>query len=102
MWKNLADRGSHQQPLRTGGYAADLVNPPWRFFYGPGQRNWDMALLKTTKLTETRLPKTKALEIRFEAFNVFNHAQFFGPNTISSNIANWTYRVLLTKLISQP
>lgn len=58
-------------------------NTKRRFFYGPGQQNWDMALLKTTKLTES-----KALEIRFEAFNVFNHAQFFGPNTIGSNIAN--------------
>lgn len=53
------------------------------FFYGPGQQNWDIALLKNTKLTES-----KALEIRFEAFNVFNHAQFFGTNTIGSNIAN--------------
>jgi hypothetical protein len=58
-------------------------NTKRRFFYGPGQQNWDLALLKTTKLTES-----KNLEIRFEAFNVFNHAQFFGPNTIGSNIAN--------------
>lgn len=54
-----------------------------RFFYGPGQQNWDMALLKTTRLTES-----KTLEMRFEAFNVFNHAQFFGSNTIGGNIAN--------------
>ena len=58
-------------------------NAKRRFFYGPGQQNWDMALLKTTRLTES-----KTLELRFEAFNVFNHAQFFGPNTIGSNIAN--------------
>ena len=54
-----------------------------RFFYGPAQQNWNMALLKSTKLTESKI-----LELRFEAFNVFNHAQFFGPNTIGSNIAN--------------
>ncbi len=42
-----------------------------RFFHGPGLNNWDMALLKDTKLTET-----KTLQFRFEAFNVFNHAQF--------------------------
>lgn len=58
-------------------------NTKRRFFYGPGQQNWDMALLKTTNLREG-----KVLEIRFEAFNVFNHAQFFGPNTIGGNIAN--------------
>lgn len=58
-------------------------NTPRRFFYGPGQQNWNIALLKSTKLTESKI-----LELRFEAFNVFNHAQFFGPNTIGSNIAN--------------
>ena len=42
-----------------------------RFFHGPGLNNWDMALLKDTKLTES-----KTLQFRFEAFNVFNHAQF--------------------------
>jgi hypothetical protein len=46
-----------------------------RFFHGPGLNNFDMALLKTTKLTET-----KSLEFRFEAFNIFNHTQFQNPN----------------------
>jgi len=32
-------------------------------------------LLKDTKFTES-----KVLELRFEAFNVFNHAQFQGPD----------------------
>lgn len=45
-----------------------------RFFHGPGLNNFDMALLKNTKLTET-----KQLELRFEAFNAFNHAQFTAP-----------------------
>jgi len=45
------------------------------FFHGPGLNNFDTALLKTTKFTET-----KELQLRFEAFNVFNHAQFNGPN----------------------
>ncbi|MFY9528295.1 MAG: TonB-dependent receptor [Candidatus Acidiferrales bacterium] len=46
-----------------------------RFFHGPGLNNWDMALLKDTRFTET-----KSLEFRFEAFNVFNHAQFQNPD----------------------
>jgi Carboxypeptidase regulatory-like domain len=46
-----------------------------RFFHGPGLNNFDMALLKSTKITES-----KELQLRFEAFNVFNHAQFNGPN----------------------
>jgi carboxypeptidase family protein len=45
-----------------------------RFFHGPGIANWDMALLKETPITET-----KSLEFRFEAFNIFNHAQFQNP-----------------------
>jgi Carboxypeptidase regulatory-like domain len=42
-----------------------------RYFSGPGLDNYDMALLKTTTITES----TK-LQFRAEAFNVFNHAQF--------------------------
>ncbi|MGA9186499.1 MAG: carboxypeptidase regulatory-like domain-containing protein [Candidatus Acidiferrales bacterium] len=55
---------------------------PRRFFHGPGLNNWDMALLKTTKITES-----KSLELRFEAFNIWNHAQFGSPNG-SINSAN--------------
>lgn len=47
-----------------------------RFFHGPGLNNWNMALLKDTKLTES-----KTLQFRFEAFNVFNHAQFSANNS---------------------
>ncbi|HZQ24460.1 MAG TPA: carboxypeptidase regulatory-like domain-containing protein [Terriglobales bacterium] len=45
-----------------------------RFFHGPGINNFDIALLKSTKLTES-----KELQVRFEAFNAFNHAQFQNP-----------------------
>jgi hypothetical protein len=40
-------------------------------FYGPGMDNFDIALHKMTRFSETR-----ALELRFETFNTFNHAQF--------------------------
>ncbi len=46
-----------------------------RFFHGPGLNNFDMALLKSTKFTES-----KELQFRCEAFNTFNHAQFGNPN----------------------
>ena len=42
-----------------------------RYFPGPGLDDYDMALLKSTTITEN----TK-LQFRAEAFNVFNHAQF--------------------------
>ena len=53
-----------------------------RFFYGPGADNTDIALSKTTALWERT-----ALELRAEAFNVFNHGQFFGPTAVQGNIS---------------
>jgi hypothetical protein len=46
-----------------------------RFFHGPGLNDWDMALLKDTKLTERM-----NLEFRAEFFNLFNHTQFSAVN----------------------
>ena len=42
-----------------------------------------MALLKNLRLTES-----KSLQFRLEAFNVFNHAQFFGPQAVDGNISS--------------
>jgi hypothetical protein len=56
-------------------------NAKRRFFYGPGIDNYDMALLKSIPLTES-----KSLQFRFEGFNVFNHAQFYGPASVNGNI----------------
>jgi hypothetical protein len=51
-----------------------------RYFPGPGLDNYDMALAKSTAITEN----TK-LQFRAEAFNVFNHAQFKNPNGLVNN-----------------
>jgi len=51
-----------------------LGNSRRRFFHGPGLNNFNMSLAKSTKITES-----KELQLRFEAFNLFNHAQFFNP-----------------------
>jgi hypothetical protein len=48
--------------------------------------NFDMALHKVTTFRESR-----TLELRFETFNTFNHAQFFGPNAVNSNIDSATF-----------
>ena len=42
---------------------------------GPGQFNWDMSVLKSTKITERQL-----VQFRAEFFNIFNHPQFTNPN----------------------
>jgi len=54
-----------------------------RFFYGPGIANFDLALLKDVRFTESR-----SLELRFEAFNASNHAQFYGPAAVNGNISS--------------
>jgi hypothetical protein len=60
-----------------------LGNVPRRFFYGPGQNNFDLSLQK-----ELILAKEKTLQFRIEAFNVFNHAQFFGAAAVNGNISS--------------
>ncbi len=61
--------------LFTPEQMGQFGNSRRRFFHGPGLNNFDMTLAKTTKITES-----KELELRFDAFNLFNHAQFFNPN----------------------
>ncbi|MGH9326366.1 MAG: TonB-dependent receptor domain-containing protein [Terriglobia bacterium] len=56
-----------KEPLGEQGTASR------RFFHGPGINNWDLALFKDVRITES-----KTLELRGEFFNAFNHAQFYG------------------------
>jgi len=65
------------QPLGMPG------NVPRRFFHGPGMQNWDIALLK-----DTRIAELATLQFRLEAFNTFSHAQFFGPGSVDGNISD--------------
>ena len=52
-----------------------------RFFYGPGSVNFDFAAGKVLSLTES-----KSVLFRLEAFNVFNHTQFFGPSAVDGDV----------------
>jgi hypothetical protein len=54
-----------------------------RFFSGPGINNYDLTLQKDLRLTES-----KSFELRLEAFNAFNHAQFYGPSSVDGNISS--------------
>ncbi|HUJ33473.1 MAG TPA: TonB-dependent receptor [Candidatus Acidoferrum sp.] len=60
-----------------------LGNTPRRFFYGPGINNFDIALLKDTRITES-----KSIQFRIETFNTFNHAQFYGPASVQGDISS--------------
>jgi hypothetical protein len=61
--------------LFTPESLGQIGTSPKRFFVGPGINNFDMALLKNTKIRESW-----NLQFRAEFFNVFNHAQFFNVN----------------------
>ena len=54
-----------------------LGNAKRRIFYGPGIDNYDASLQKSIRIHDS-----KSLDLRFEGFNVFNHAQFFGPAAV--------------------
>jgi len=61
--------------LFSSEHLGQFGNSRRRFFHGPGLNNFDMSLGKTMKVTEN-----KHLDFRFEAFNLFNHAQFLNPS----------------------
>ena len=50
---------------------------------GPGQHNWDISIIKNTKITEAL-----NTEFRAEFYNVWNHAQFNPP---VNNFADSTF-----------
>jgi hypothetical protein len=77
--------GCPLQPLGQPG------NAKRRFFYGPGIDNYDMALLKSVPLSES-----KSLQFRFEGFNVFNHAQFYGPASVNGNINSSSFGAVVS------
>ena len=53
-----------------------------RIFQGPGIENFDLQLSKSVRL----LGESRSLDIRVEAFNVFNHAQFYGPTAVDGTV----------------
>jgi hypothetical protein len=63
--------------------AATPYGLPRNFFRGPGRTNLNLALAKTTSITEH-----VAAELRLEAFNIFNHTEFSNPDT---NINSGTF-----------
>lgn len=69
-------------------------------FYGPGLVNFNMAMSKTTSITE----RVK-LELRFEGYNVFNHPHFTNPGADAASLGNLLNSGLfgvITSTVSQP
>ena len=63
-----------------------MGNTPRRFFSGPGMENLDVTVSREFSIHENR-----SLDFRAEAFNVVNHAQFFGASTVEGNISSGTF-----------
>jgi hypothetical protein len=64
----------------------NLGNARRRFFSGPGMENVDATLARHFLVRDDR-----ALELRLEAFNLFNHTQFFGAAAVEGNISSSTF-----------
>ena len=67
-------RSNKNNYFSTTAFSMNALGDPGtskrRFFYGPGQDNYNMALSKKLFFT-----KSKTLLFRSEAFNIFNHTQ---------------------------
>ena len=87
---NHNPRMNGNQYFDTSAFSMNALGTPGdakrRFFYGPGADNFDMAIAKKLPLTES-----KTLDLRMEAFNVFNHTQFNGPTSVDGNIGSSTW-----------
>jgi hypothetical protein len=88
------DPSAFNVKLFTPNALGTFGNSSRRFFYGPGIDNYDMALRKITRVTES-----VSLEFRFETFNTFNHAQFDGAASVDGNRDSATFGQILK---SQP
>ncbi|MBZ5603046.1 MAG: carboxypeptidase-like regulatory domain-containing protein [Acidobacteriia bacterium] len=79
-----------QEFFNTSLFSENALGTPGsasrRSFYGPGSLNFDLALLRSFALDEKR-----ALQFRFETFNTFNHAQFFGPAAVNGDFGTGTF-----------
>ncbi len=71
--------------FNTSLFAPNALGTPGnasrRSFYGPGSVNFDLALLRAFRISES-----KSLQFRLETFNTFNHAQFFGPVAVNGDV----------------
>ena len=63
-------------------------------YHGPGRENVDFSLFKQFPLGDVR-----KIELRFETFNAFNHANFSNP---ASSVANTTTFGKITSTVNDP
>jgi hypothetical protein len=77
---NLADFKSEKKECTSQGEPASdcyglFGNSPLRFFHGPGEDDTDLALLR-----DFHIHREQVVQLRLEAFDVFNHTWFNNPS----------------------
>ena len=76
--------------FNTAAFAEENEGQPGnskrRMFYGPGIDNFDVTLQKNFAFKDAR-----SLDVRAEAFNAFNHAQFYGPAAVDGQVEDSNY-----------
>jgi hypothetical protein len=77
--------GSGGSVAQGAGYYGDFGR---NVFHGPGELNTDVSVSKATHFTETQ-----SLILRAQAFNFFNHTQFYNPD---GDIADSTFGQIST------
>ena len=55
-------------------------NASYNLLWGPGQQNWDLSLVKNTRIAERA-----SLQLRMDAFSAFNHPTFGNPSADITN-----------------
>ena len=78
-------RANGLQYFNPGAFTDNAIGTPGnvsrRYFSGPGMFNTDAVLRRNFQIREG-----KALQLRLEVFNIFNHVQFFGPSAVNGDV----------------
>ncbi len=81
--------------IGSDGRATDFGNSGVGIVLGPGQRNFDLSIIKRTPLK--LLGEDGQIELRAEFFNAFNTPQFAPPNT---NVSTPTFGVISSTAVN--
>jgi hypothetical protein len=85
---NINHHPSNGKPyFNTALFSPNALGTPGdakrRYLSGPGAFDTDLVLAKSVPKIEG-----KSLQLRLEAFNIFNHSQFFGPAAVNGDISS--------------
>jgi hypothetical protein len=87
---NHNPRANGNNYFSTAAFSMNTLGTPGnskrRFFYGPGEDNYDMAVAK-----KLQIKGAISLLFRLDAFNIFNHTQFNGPSSVDGDIGSSTF-----------